>query len=685
MSKKDDDLLIEAREAFDRAKDYENDNRLEYIDDLKFARLGEQWPLEVLQQRKRDGRPCLTINRLPSFIRQVVNDARQNKPSITTHPADSNADPETAEILDGLIRQIEYASSADVAYDTALECAVTGGFGYIRVRLDYARDDTFEQDILIERVPDPLCVYGDPHSTAADSSDWNVAFVVDTLTKEQFKRRFPKAEKVDWEHDYTDCKEWLDDDSVRVAEWWTREEVVKQIVAVDVDPSMVADLNPVATDPVPILDLDVYEKNKAFFDSIGAVVIGEPRPVKGYKVRCRLMSGAEILEERDWAGRYIPIIPVYGEEINFEGKRIFRSMVRDAKDPQRMFNYWRTVSTELVALAPKAPFIGPKGAFDDDAEKWSTANSENHPFIEYNGPVAPQRQAFASAPAGALQEAINASDDIKAITGLYDASLGRQSNETSGRAIIARQREGDTSTFAYIDNLSRAIAHVGRVIIDLIPHVYSAPRIVRVLGPDKKAKLVQTAPQGQMPPQMPQAAMQQMQPQEGDDEDQAQAIARVYDLTTGKYDITVEAGPSYSTRRQEAAEQMTEFIRAFPPAAPVMGDLLASNLDWPGAAEIAKRLKKLLPGPVQGPNPEVMQMQQQMQMMQAQGQQMGQQMEAMKADQSVKMAEVQLKAEELKVKQFEAQTDRMKVQAEIAQMAHDAMNPQPISDGFAQQ
>lgn len=695
---KSDDILSEAREAFDLAVETENENRQAYIDDVKFARLEEQWPLEVQQQRRLEGRPCLTINKLPPLIRQVVNDARQNKPAITCHPADSEADPETALILDGLIRQIEYASSADVAYDTALETAVTGGLGYIRVALDYARADTFEQDICIKRVADPLCVYGDPYSTAADSSDWNNAFFTDMLTKKQFKARFKDAEQVDWESDFRDCRDWIEGDNVRVAEWWTREETVKQIVAVNLDPMMLPEdlLNAMrgTAEPLPIFDLSVYEKNKAFFDAIGAQVVGSPRPVKGHKVRCRLMSGAEVLEETDWAGKYIPIVPVYGEEINLEGKRYFRSMIRSAKDAQRMFNYWRTNATEMVALAPKAPFIGPKGAFDSDAANWSTANTATHPYLEYDGPTPPQRQQFDGSPIGALQEALNASDDMKAITGIYDASLGARSNETSGRAIIARQREGDVSTFAYIDNLSRGIAQVGRIIVDLIPHVYSAPRILRILGPDKKAQIVASAPAGQAPPQMPPKPGQAPQmpgmppaPSEDDDGDNVSGpdLARVYDLTTGTYDITVEAGPSYSTRRQEAAEQMMQFVQAMPGAAPVIGDLIASNLDWPGAKEIGKRLKAMLPPQAAGADPQLMQAQQQIQMMQAQGAQMQQELQAAKTDQSVKIMDVQIKAKQAEISEFEAQTERMKVQAEIAKMAHDAMNPQPISDGFPQQ
>ena len=195
----DDDILAEARAAFARAADAEAETRCEALDDLRFARLGEQWPASVLNDRAREGRACLTVNRLPAFIRQVVNDARQNKPAIAVHPVDDGADPATAEVFNGLIRHIEQSSDAEVAYDTALDFAVTGGFGYFRINTRYAADDGFDQDIAIERVANPFSIYGDPEGAAADSSDWNTAFVVDSLPRAAFAARWKGAEAVDWD------------------------------------------------------------------------------------------------------------------------------------------------------------------------------------------------------------------------------------------------------------------------------------------------------------------------------------------------------------------------------------------------------------------------------------------------------------------------------------------------------
>ena len=636
----DKDLIAEGKEAFQQAVDAEGDNRVTFADDLKFARLSQQWPDKVIQQRQIENRPCLTINRLPSFIRQVVNDARQNKPSIKVHPADSQADPETAKIYDGLIRNIEYASSADVAYDTATESAVSGGWGYFTIDIDFAHDDTFDLDICIKRVADPLLIYGDPNSTEADSSDWNTAFETVFIPNDEFEAEYPDAERVDFDALAKDVGEpWFHDKNVQVAKWWQREEVERTILLMS-DGS--------------VLDEERLADCKDYLDAQGIRVL-KSRSAKTFKVKRHLMTGAEILKTEDWVGKFIPIIPVYGDEVVVDGKRYFRSLIHDAKDPQRMFNYWRTTTTELVALAPKAPFIGKKGTFKTDAAKWATSNTQSHAVLEFDNEM-PQRQPFAGVPAGALQEALNSSDDMKSIMGIYDASLGARSNETSGRAIMARQREGDVSTFHFIDNMTRAIRHAGRIIIDLIPHIYKNDRIVRVLGEDGTPT---QAPLGQPVPVMGPDGKPQMNPQTG------QPHTRVYDLGVGKYDLTVTAGPNFTTRRQEAAEQMVELLRAFPQAAPVIGDLYAKNLDWPGADEIAARLKALYERTMgggqqqQGMPPEQMaQIGQAVQQLQARVTELTQENAMLKQNADIKQQEVGVKA-------YDAKTDRLRAIHEI--------------------
>ena len=288
----DKDTITDAQEAFKAASEAEADNRKAWIDDLRFARLGEQWPAEVKRQREREGRPCLTINRLPAFIRQVTNDARQNRPMIRVHPVGDGADQETAEILNGLIRNIEYSSNADVAYDTALDHAVSGGFGYFRISTDYAAEDMFEQDICIERIANPLTVYGDPESVAADSGDWNSAFITETYTDHAFKKKFGKdAPAVDWESDTADrAHEWRGEDMVRVAEWWKREDV----------PALLLKLS-----DGTVIFADKYEELRPILEPMGIVPVQDRQTVTK-RVTQYILNGAEVLEKNDWRGSSSP-------------------------------------------------------------------------------------------------------------------------------------------------------------------------------------------------------------------------------------------------------------------------------------------------------------------------------------------------------------------------------------------
>lgn len=645
---------------FKRCAEAEETNRANALEDLEFAKLGKQWPEAIRKQRELEGRPCLTFNKMPAFIRQVVNDSRLNRPSIQVHPVDSDSDPKTAEIYSGLIRNIEVTSNADVAYDTSVDQAVSGGFGYFRVNIDYACDDTFDLDIKIERIANQFTVYGDPDSTAADSSDWNIAFVTELLSRDEFEERYPDAAPTNVDGGDERDENWYLEDQVRIAEYWVREEVQKAL-------TLLSDGT--------VLDEDSLAEVQPLIDQ-GLLQVVDTRTARGYQITQYIINGAEVLETNEWVGVYIPIVLVCGDEVIVEGKRYFRSLLADAKDAQRTYNYWRTSSVEKVALDTKAPWIGPVGAFDTDIAKWQTANAKNHAFIEYdaipNMPP-PQRSYSSGVPAGDLALAANAADDMKSIMGIYDASLGARSNETSGVAIQARQKEGDVSTFHFIDNLSRAIRHTGRIIVDLIPKVYNTERIIRVLGQDRKpAEMLPGQPPGMVPINQP------VPQQDG--------TIKVFSLTAGKYDVTVETGPSFSTKRQESAAQMIDMVRGNPQLMPIIGDLLASNLDWPGADEIAKRLKLMMPPQLQGQNPQAAQAQQQMKQMdqahQQQFAQLQQQMQAMQGalqaaqveNQQLKQAvndkttENQIKAEEVRVKGYDAETKRFQ-----------AMKPPPMT------
>lgn len=556
-------ILQQARERFRRAEEAEAAFRREALEDQRFM-AGEQWDPAIRNARALDGRPCLTINRLPQFKRQVTNEQRQNKPAIQVNPVGDGADVETAETIQGVVRHIEILSHADAAYDTAGDAQTTGGRGFIRVVADYADPKSFDQELFIRRVANAFSVYYDPSSTEADGSDAQWCFVVEDLLPEDFRRQYPNSELASlasFESVGDGAPGWLARDAVRVAEYWyvERERRTLALLA-DGSTAFLEDLPP------------------------GAPVV-RTRETHVPRVKWCKIDALEVLEERDWPGKWIPVVPVYGDETVVDGQRQWAGIVRYARDSQRMYNYWATAETEMIALAPRAPFIGQEGQFEGHEEQWRQANVRNFPYLEYkptgaNGQLAPPpaRQPY-EPPIAAISTARGQSaDDMKATTGIYDASLGAQSADRSGRAILARQKEGDVANFHFIDNLARAIGQVGRILVDLIPRIYDAPRILRIVKPDGTHEMV--------------PVNQEFRKTEN-------SIPKLYDLTTGQYDVTVSVGPSYMSKRQEAAESMMQLVQSYPALMQIAGDLLVTNMDWPGAKEIAARLKKTLPPALQ--------------------------------------------------------------------------------------
>lgn len=591
MAERDEKKSVheEALEIYEISVAADSINRENQREDIRFIKMRQQWPMDIRRQREEEGRPCLTIDQLGPVVRQVVNDCRLNKPEIKVKPVDSHGDPKTAEIIGGLIKNIEYTSNADVAYDTAVDYAVSSSRGYMRVSSEYATDDAFEQDLVIQHVADPMTIIPDVYSTAADSSDWNYCFVLERVTRAEYRKRFRGKDVVDWDDLVALDNDWFGDDCAMIAEYWKREEVPAWVAMLSNGETQKFDKEPevgqTVEEGVPYTDpmtgemaVDPETGEVAWQEEPVAVLA--VRETKSYKVTQYILSGKQVLETVEWPGKFIPIIPVYGEDFFFEGRRYFVSLIRPAMDAQRMKNYWRSTSTELVALAPRAPWIGTESAFNgEDAEKWETANSENHAYLSHpDGTAMPQRNPSPTIPAGALQEAANATDDIKTITGVFDASLGARSNETSGRAIMARQREGDVSTFNFIDNLNRAIRHLGRVVVDLIPHYYSVDRMIRVINPDGTPESVHITTPEQMQEYQQKAAQS------------IEEMEQVYSLGVGKYDVAVEAGSATTTQRQEANEFFVELIRAVPQYADIIAPFALKTFDAPGVTELVKEV-----------------------------------------------------------------------------------------------
>lgn len=625
-SKDQDKILATALERWKRCEEAESDNRTRALADLKFS-LGEQWDEAIKRARETDpngARPCLTVDKLDQYVRQVVNDARQNKPAIKPRPKDSGADPQTAEVLAGIVRHIEDQSSADIAYDTAVEMTARANFGFIRVVTGYADDDGFEQEILIREVANPFSCYVDPDAVQADGSDARYGFAWEDLPREQFKAQYPDADPCDFEVTGTDDGDWIGKDTVRVAEYFAVEE---EAVRVWQGPEGKAS------------DVEIP----------GAV----SRTVKRRKVMWRKLTAKEVIEEREWPSRYIGIVPVYGHRINVAGKRVNRSLIGAAKDAQRMYNYAASAFVERVALTPKAPYVATVAQLDGHEATWSTANTGNYSVLPYNpDPNAPppQRQQAADIPAGWMAVMQSMEHDVQAALGMYNASLGAPSNEKSGKAILARQREADVSTFHIIDNLSRAIRQVGRIVIDMIPRIYDTSRVVRIVGEDGSEDFAR------LDPSQPEAR-REIHDASG------QVVESIYNPGVGRYDVAVTVGPAYSTKRQEAAEFLTQVVQSSPQMMPIAGDLMFKALDLPYAEELAERMRKMMPPqlqdqPGQQVPPEV---QQQIAQMQSQIQAAAAELGDKRMEYEGKRADLLIKERELAIREFDAETKRLQV------------------------
>jgi hypothetical protein len=569
-------LIEQARKRFRTATDAVRDIRLEAADDRRF-RKGDQWPESIRRAREADDRPCLTINKIPQFEQQVTNEQRQNRPSIKVHPVDDKADPETAKVFQGLIRNIEVTSSADTARDTAFENAVRGSYGYYRIVTEYASDDSFNQEIRVKRIRDADTVLLDPNHEESDGSDAEYGFIFDRMPKDQYLAEFGEsklAKAADWDLEVREAPDWLEQDTVVVAEYFYKDYQTKQIVLLSdgqvLEKSKYEEMVEAAEESVA----------QGLAEAVALPVIVKERSARICTVRWCKLNGIEVLDKTDWPGKWIPILPVYGAELIVDGKLIRESLIRHAKDPARMYNFWKSAETEAITLAPKAPYVIEENQVEGYEADWETANRKNHAFLKYkafaiNGTPLPmpQRQSIEPAVQAITQASMLAADEVKQTIGIYDASLGAKSNEVSGKAILARTNQAQTSNFHFTDNLNRTIRHEGRILIDLIPHVYDTAQVARIIGDDGVHKRV---PINQL------------------FKDESGKELR-HDLNVGKYDVTIDTGPSFMTRRQEATQFMQEMVRSYPQTMQVAGDLVVKNMDVQGAEELSERFKKTLP------------------------------------------------------------------------------------------
>lgn len=580
-------IIDESKKRFKLCQEAERHFREESLDDLRF-RAGDQWPPSAKRRREEEKRPCLTLNVLPARERQILNDRRQNRTGVDVHPVDDKADVETAKVLKGMIRHIEYDSNADVAYDTADASQVRIGFGFIWVTTEFEGPDSFDQVIKIKRARNPFNFYLDPNYQEPDGSDANYGFMFTTLTKDEYEEQFPKGELAgvnDWNSVGDKDPDWISESGVRIVDYIYKEKKKDQLLLLQ---NPAGEKRAVKKSELPDDKIVEGEDGAKYLESPDGLrtIILNVRDVESEKIYWCTHNAVEILNKTEWPGKWIPIIPVLGDELDVDGERKLEGMVRHAKDAIRMKNAMASAQVEAIELAPKAPWLVAEGQIEPYKEIWATANTKNHAYLPYKPttlsgqPVAPPERLIQEPAIRAITEAsLQFADELKSITGINDAQLGRTSNEKSGTAINARKQQGELSNFHFADNSRRSKRHIGRILIDLIPKIYDTPRVMRIIGEDGTPDMVKiNQPTGKTKPD---------------------GTPEVFQMGMGTYDVTADEGPSYQTKRLESAESIQALIAAEPGLLTILGDLFVKSLDFPYAQECAERIKKMLPEQLQ--------------------------------------------------------------------------------------
>ena len=560
-----DGRIEEAKDFLRLCNDSDSNNRAEALDDVRFA-AGDQWPVDVQNSRVLEFRPCLTINKVDAYIRQICNQQRQQRPRIKVHGMNNESDAKVAEVLTGICRHIENQSDADDAYDHAFEYAVKMGWGYWRITTDYVREDSFDQEIYIKPVENPFTVYFDPNSVLPDGSDADRVLITTVISKDVFRKMYPNAES---EQGFSSRgtgdteSEWVTKEDIRIAEYFYTEREKTTIY-------QLSDGTTGYSDELPSKDI---------LEAAGITII-DKRETWRKKIKWCKLTAMQVLEEGDWAGKYIPIVPTYGQEVRVDDKHKKFGLVRMAKDPQRMYNYWSTALTETVALAPKAKWLLAEGQDEGHENEWAMANIKAMPVLRYKQTdiegrlaPAPTRLQPEPPPAGVMSALQGMNADLMAVVGIFDPSQLPQGMQ-SGKAIQGQQTQVDMTNFHYYDNLTRSIRHTGRIILDLIPKIYDRERVMRIIGDDGKPEIVTLN-----------------QPSTSED-----GVSKVLnDVTVGQYDVVMDTGPGYNSKRQEAVDSMMSLLGADPSLMQQAGDLIFRNMDFPGADVIADRLAAVNP------------------------------------------------------------------------------------------
>jgi hypothetical protein len=608
----DDKLIREAKKRFKRCADWESTWRDRFVADIKFCNADSrnmyQWP-QVLQDARGygtgDERPCLTVNKTAQHCGQIINDGRQNKTSIKIKPVGDGATYEAAQVLEGIVRHIEYISNAQAVYTNARKFQVQGGIGYCRMVTDYVDDVSFDQDIFIRPIDDPLSVYLDPDYKEADGSDAKFGFIFADIDRDEFKEKYPNA------HVATstlstlgnDEDSWISLNKVRVAEYYYRSEIPDELI-VFVDPET-GEKKPVKRSELRGMSgplLDVF--NEQLKDPAT-----KRRKIRSHEVKWVKIAGDQIIERADCIFDTVPIAFAIGTRTVIDGELDIKGHTRALIDPQNMYNYHASGQVEFVAIQPKTRVMAPMRAIADLDSFWGRSNLDNLPFLPYNDidddgqPIQKPELMEPPVAAPAYQVGMqNAANDMMLVSGQYQAMMGEPSNEKSGKAIMARQRQGENATYHFVDNEAMMVRRIGKMIIQAAPKIYDTPRTIKILGEDGNDSDVYLDPDAK-------AAFEKRVSQDRESSEQI-----IMNPTVGRYDVMSDPGPDFATRRQEAFNALSQIAAQNPELMAVIGDLVMLAADFPLADEAAERLKRMVPAQAlgDGPNPQVVGMEKQL-------------------------------------------------------------------------
>lgn len=562
------EIIDECKERLRLGEEAERENRQEGEYDLKFAD-GDQWEERIEQERSADQRPCLTINITDAVVRRVINACRENRPRLVVHPV-SDADVTDAKVREGLIRHIQYSSNSDYATDTAVEGAIRAGWGYFGIDWDYTAPDSFDRELKFVSFPNQFSCYRDPASIMPDGSDMNWFIETTWKHKNDYQAQFGALDPdgFPWVNRVDNISNWLTKEQIRVAKYWRVQHVRDELLRM--------------SDGDVILRSDLPRKSIVRGMQLSIV---ERRPTVRKQIQCFLLTAKKVLQAEDVPGRWIPRFPVYGRALNLNGATRLKGLVRDLRDPARMYNYAQTAKTETYALQPKAPWMGAEGFMEGHEAAWRDANRKPIVALEYkpirnedgsyNPP--PQRQEPPQPNAGFAEWGESTRSDFLMVAGMpNDPGQDARGEVVSGVALRKRQGLADISHFDFYDNLTRTMRHAGRVLLDRMPSTYTGQQVVRIVKEDGTADTVTLNEQ-----------------QQGDG-----PIAKVLnDMTKGDFDCVVDTGPAYQTKREESSEALIELLGTplGETVAKTSGDLVVRAMDFPNADSVADRIEAVTP------------------------------------------------------------------------------------------